>query len=79
MTPYELILAINVHNEKQKQKSEDEITLAYLNAYWQRVNKLPSLKKILGNEQQPVKKEMTAEEMLKEVMKINKVSGGTSN
>lgn len=72
MTPYELNVCIQVYNEQTKQEQEEKITLTYLGAYWQRVKKMPTLKKILGQE----KKQMTAKEMLEKVKQLNAALGG---
>jgi hypothetical protein len=76
MTPYELNLFINDFAERQQQEREDKLTITYLGAYWQRVEKLSinHLKKLLNKE--PIKKEMTDEEMLKVVKRLNAVFGG---
>lgn len=73
MTPYQLNLFIKVFNERQKQQKEDDLVLTYLGAYWQRVKKMPSLKKVLGQEKP---KQMTAEEMLNKVRQLNAALGG---
>jgi hypothetical protein len=75
MTPHELNLCIHAFNEDQRIQNEEILTLAYLGAYWHRVEKLPSLKQVLG--QEPVKKNMTDEEMLKRVKILNAMFGGT--
>lgn len=77
MTPKEFTLYIKVYNEKRKEKDKDNITNAYLGAAWQRAKKLPNLKRLFDQEQQP-KKQMTPEQMLKKVMELNKAFGGTS-
>jgi hypothetical protein len=78
MTPYELNLHILDFYEKQKQEREDKLTLTYLGAYWQRVEKLSiqHLKKVLDRDKP--KKEMTNQEMLNEVKKLNAAFGGTT-
>ncbi|RSD21078.1 hypothetical protein [Mesobacillus subterraneus] len=75
MTPHELNLCIHAFNEDQKIQSEDKLTIAYMNAYWHRVEKLPSLKQVLG--QEPVKKKMTDKEMFNWVKALNAMLGGT--
>jgi hypothetical protein len=76
MTPNELNLCIQAFNEDQRIQNEEKLTLAYLGAYWFRVDKLPSLNRILGKE--TVKKKMTDEEMFQQVMKLNAMFGGTT-
>ncbi|MCJ8008121.1 hypothetical protein ACFFF5_17790 [Lederbergia wuyishanensis] len=75
MTPHELNLNIQDFNEKQRALNEEKIVLTYLGAYWQRINKFPSLNKVLGKE--PEKKKMTDEEMFKQVKRLNALFGGT--
>lgn len=74
MTPYELNLYLSEYTEKQKIEQEEKITLAYLTAYWQRVQKMPSLKEILGKVKP--KEPMTPEQMLKQVQVLNAMFGG---
>lgn len=76
LTPFEFSLKVTAFGDRLKQEQEERITLTYLGAAWQRVNKLPSLKKILGNDS--VKKEMTPQEMLEEIKKLNASMGGTT-
>lgn len=76
MTPYELGLYIQDFNEQVKRDQEEKITLAYLGAYWQRVKKMPDLKKLLGQEKRST--EQTPNQMLAEVKKLNAKMGGTT-
>jgi hypothetical protein len=89
MTPYELSIAIEVFNDKQKQENEKQkhemesmLTAAYFSAYWQRVEKLSIrnltevIKKLHG--EQTTKKKMTQQEMLNEIKKLNAAFGGTT-
>lgn len=88
MTPYELTLHILAYNEKQKLenekrkiKFEEELTVAYFGALWQRVEKLSikNLKELIEKINQPnKKKQMTNEEILNEVKKLNTAFGGTT-
>ncbi|MCP8969726.1 hypothetical protein [Ectobacillus ponti] len=77
MTPYELNLFINGYYEKQKQEQENDITLAYLTAYWHRVKKMPALKDVLKQPQQP-KKQMSNEQMFERVKALNAAFGGAT-
>lgn len=65
MTPHELVMYVEEYNERKQKEREEEITIAYYNAMWQRAKKMPTLKKVL-NEIKPKKpqKPMTPEEML---------------
>lgn len=74
MTPYELSLYLSEYSEKQRLEQEEKITLAYLTAYWQRVQKMPSLKEVLGKTKP--KEAMTPEQMLKQIKLLNAVFGG---
>jgi hypothetical protein len=71
MTPYQLTLVINDFAEKQKQESEERLTLAYMTAYWQRIKRMPSLDSIIKKEV-----EQKPETMLEEIMKLNTMFGG---
>lgn len=72
LTPFEFELYVNSYTEKNKQDQEDKLVMTWLGAYWQRVEKMPSLKKVLGKEN----KQPTAEEMLEEIKKMNASIGG---
>lgn len=75
MTPHELNLHIIDYQEKRKSDNDDQITLAYLGALWQRVKKMPNFKTILNQEVKP--KKQTPEAMLDEVKRLNAAMGGT--
>lgn len=77
MTPYELNLQILGFNEKRKRKDEDKLAMVWLAEYWHRAKRLPSLKEVLGQKTQP-KKQMTNDEILNEVKKLNAAFGGTT-
>lgn len=47
-TPFEIGLLIESYNERMKYESDERITQAYLTAYWNRVQEMPSLKEVLG-------------------------------
>lgn len=74
ITPHELNLHIQAYNERLRHDSKEQLTQAYLTAYWGRVKRMPDLKKILGNEKP---KNQTAEQMLHVVRKLNAMFGGT--
>lgn len=63
-----------MYNENKKIEQEEKIVLTYLGAYWQRVNKLPSINEVLGKNKP--KKEMTPEEMLEKIKQLNAAFGG---
>jgi hypothetical protein len=72
MTPYELNLCILDFNEKQKQENEDKVALVRLGEALHRTKTLPTLKQLL----KPEKKQMTDDEMLAVVKRLNAVFGG---
>lgn len=74
MTPYELRLYIQVHNERMQMEQEERLVLAYLTAYWGRVKKMPNIKQLLGQEKKS--KKQTPEQMLEEIKRINTSLGG---
>lgn len=76
MTPYEYIMVLNAFNKRTKQEQEDRITAAYLTAFWYRVKEMPSLKEILGKDNEP--EEQTAVDMFEEIKRINAAFGGTT-
>lgn len=75
LTPYELSVSIGAFVEKTKREHEQQVVLAYLNAYWHRVKKMPNIKEVIGGD--AVKKKKTPEEMLAVVKSLNEAFGGT--
>lgn len=75
LTPNELSVAVQAFAEKMKREHEQQVVVAYLNAYWHRVKKMPSLKEVLGGKS--LKKKKTPEEMLSVVKQLNEAFGGT--
>jgi hypothetical protein len=61
--------------EKIKYEYEEKLTFTWLGAYWQRVDKLPSLNKVLGKNQQP-KQPMTDNALFDVVKGLHKALGG---
>lgn len=82
LTPCELNLMIKTYSEKKKEESKEKLTLAYINAMWtvQWLGKKSShpkpLKEILEKIGNTEKKEMTDEQMLAVVQKLNTMFGG---
>lgn len=74
MTPHELNMHIEEYAAAQEGKQQNELALAWINAYLQRVKKMPKLKEITGKQLQ--KKKMTDEEMLEQIRALNKIFGG---
>ena len=78
LTPKEMSFMVSAYIEKEKRTNEDNVSLAYMNAYWTAVwqsgKKPGSLDKILGRKE--VKREMTPEQILQSVKALNKALGG---
>jgi hypothetical protein len=78
MTPYELNLFAEAFVEKETALKEEKLTLVWLGEYYHRIKRLPSLKseveKLTGKKHL---KDMSDEEMLKMVEKLNETFGGT--
>lgn len=75
MTPFELRLHVEEYNRRKKEAQDDQITVAYMTAFWAtRAKKMPDLKELLGN-QEP-KEPQTAENMLDVVKALNAAFGG---
>lgn len=75
LTPKELNIIIEVYSEKHRNKLKENITVAFYNAYFQRVKTLSNmeLKKILKN---IGSQQMTDEEMYGVVKALNSNYGG---
>lgn len=75
LTPHELSILTNAYVERMKREQDQQIIIAYLNAYWHRVKKMPNLKDVLhGKEKEKRKK--SPEEMLEIVKQLNAAFGG---
>ena len=77
LTPYEFSLVVNSYVKRREEEAEEKLTLAYINAAWtiQFLGKnKPKLDDVLRKKH---KKEMTDEEMLKQIKLLNNVLGGT--
>lgn len=74
MTPHELNLSVWGYNERMKLENKNNLTLAYLIAGWSKAKRMPSLKKILGEEDKP--KVQSDKDMLAKVMALNAAFGG---
>lgn len=74
MTPHELNLHIESYNKRMSADSEERLINAYLNAYWHRVKRMPSLKDVLKKTKQPAAQ--TPEQMLAMVKNLNAAFGG---
>lgn len=75
MTPYELNVYIEEFYHNKEIESKNDITIAYMTAYWHRVKKMPDLNKLLDRKA-PVKKQQTDENMLATIRALNAALGG---
>lgn len=77
MTPKILNYYLSAYTKREKEKSKEKITLAYINAMWTAQwfskNKPKKLEEILKDKP---KVSMTDEEMLKQVKMLNAMFGG---
>lgn len=68
MTPAELIICIEGYVSTHTESLKEAITVAYMNASWQRSKKMPRLETVLnkidGTTRKKTKKAQTPEEML---------------
>jgi hypothetical protein len=77
MTPHELNLHILGYGERMQSESENELVSAYLTAYYHRVKRMPSLKKLLEDSKPKEKKKQSDTDMLTEIKKLHaQMEGG---
>ncbi|MDR6883112.1 hypothetical protein [Bacillus sp. 3255] len=80
MTPFELAVYIQERNKQESFMQKERITAAYMGAYFERVKKMPDLKKLFDDgPQEQKKKEQSGADMLAEVKRLNAMFGGTVN
>jgi hypothetical protein len=77
LTPAELNIIIECYSDKIKNDLKTNITVAYYNAYFQRVKKMPKLDAFIEKLFPPEKQEMDNEAMFQQVLKLHKALGGT--
>lgn len=77
MTPYELSLYIESYTEKKEADLKEQLTLVWLGEYYHRTKRLPNLQDELRKISGDTRKEMTTEEMLETVKRLNAQFGGT--
>lgn len=70
MTAYEFNLKVEAYQEHKIEKEEMALTVAYLNAGWQRAKKMPKLDKYLRKESKKQKRQ-TPQEMFDQIMRMN--------
>lgn len=75
LTPFEFSLVVNSYFERKEAEADDKLALAYINAAWT-VQFLGNNKPKLDDFIKKNKKEMTDDEMLKQVMILNNMLGG---
>jgi len=73
MTPYELSLTAKGYQQRKEMEQKESTYQAYLISRWVWQKRI-DIEKILKHEEK--KKEMTDEEMLQQVMKLNAMFGG---
>ena len=71
ITPRQLMIVVEEYNERRQQQREQALTPAYMAAYWQRVRRPPSLKKVLQDARPKVVKPQSPEQMLAFAMQFN--------
>lgn len=76
MTPSELNIHIEDYHKKEQLRVNEGIALAHLNAYLQRVKKMPQLSELLEKEKKQQKATMTDEEMFERIKALNASLGG---
>lgn len=76
MTPLELNLCVTAFADKSKNDQESELFYSYINAYWQRIEKLQSFNDMIGKPKE--EKVMSADEMLANIIGIHSEMGGTT-
>jgi len=70
-------MIVENHTLKSKEEFKTSITVAYYNAYFQRVQKMPKLESVLkGLDGKEEKKEMSSSEMLSMVQQLHRAFGG---
>ena len=76
MTPLELTICIETFVETHTERFKEAVTVAYLNAAWQRSKKMPGLKGVLkkidGNTPKGKRKVQTPEEMYAVAVEMTK-------
>lgn len=76
MTPLELTVSVEAFVETHSERFKEAVTVAYMNAAWQRSKKMPGLKGVLrkidGNTSKGKRKVQTAEEMYAVAVEMTK-------
>jgi len=64
LTPHELMLVLDAHNERLQHQREDMLTQAWLTASWQRARRMPALRQVLEQSRPRHTKPQTPEQIL---------------
>jgi hypothetical protein len=78
MTPKELNIRLEEYNNLKIEEMKTLITQAYYTAAFERSKKLPNLSNVLNKMTLNQKREMTSEEMLENIKRLNEAFGGTT-
>jgi len=70
LTPHELMLILEAHNERLQHQREDMLTQAWLTASWQRARRMPPLRQVLEQSRPRHTKPQTPEQMLTVVKRL---------
>lgn len=77
MTPYELTLSSEAFLELKQAELENNITMAWLREYYHRQKYLPTLKEEIRKLMNKQPEEMSDDEMLETVKRLNAQMGGS--
>lgn len=69
-------MTVRAFTDRLKREHDEQITYAWVNAYFQRVEKMPKLEEFLQNKPEKKKKQTSAEAMLEIVKGLNAAFGG---
>lgn len=78
MTPKEFRIYTELFAEKVEQETQEKFMLAWVGAYWQRVDKLEPFEHYLKKKEPEKPQEMSTEQMLAKVLELNAKMGGTT-
>jgi hypothetical protein len=76
MSPYELAVAVEAFTEMAEIEAQERLTYVWLGEYYHRQKILPSLEKVLKPTKSTQPKQMTDDEMLSVVKRLNAQFGG---
>ena len=70
LTPHELMLILDAHNEHLQRQREDILTHAWLTASWQRTKRMPPLRQVLEQARPRHIKPQTDDQMLAVIKRL---------